>query len=100
MSCKNLRCKNVRKFVKLSHSEGRCQHEGHQRVSKLFLTVDVILSDKNPGAAKKFFKKQYVLIRPGQMILRENIQNPVKVERKLGRAKYQRSPEQHVYQVR
>ena len=38
---KILRCKNVRKFVKLSHSEGGGQHESHQRVSKLFLTVDV-----------------------------------------------------------
>ena len=68
MSCKNLRCKNVRKFVKLSHSEGGRQYESHQRVSKLFLTVDVISSNKKAGTAGKFFEKQYVLTRADQMI--------------------------------
>ena len=54
------RCKGAREFVKLFHSEGRCQYESHQRVLKLFSTADAILSNRNPGAKGKFFDEQYV----------------------------------------
>ena len=33
------KCKGAREFVKLFHSEGRCQYESHQRVLKLFSTL-------------------------------------------------------------
>ena len=54
------KCKGAREFVKLFHSEGRCQYESHQRVLKLFSTADAILSKRNPGAKGKFFDEQYV----------------------------------------
>lgn len=66
MSCRNLRCKNVPKFVKLSHSEGRRQHESHQRVSKLIYSHTT---------------------RSNDSWLIENIQNPVKGKEEVGRSK-------------
>ena len=60
------RCKGAREFVKLFHSEGRCQYERHQRVLKLFSTADAILSNRNPGAKGTFFDDNMFahIIRP------------------------------------
>ena len=75
--------KCAREFVKLIHTEGRCQYESHQRVSNLSSTVDAIMNSNNPGAAGKFFNEQYVYIPSDQLILRENIQKLVKVQEKV-----------------
>ena len=63
-------CKDAREFVKLFHCEGRRQYESHQHVSKISTTVDIILSNRNPGAAGTFFDEQYVHIPSDQLILR------------------------------
>ena len=74
---------SAREFVKLFHSEGRCQYESHERVSKLSSTVDAILSNTNPASAGKFFDEQYVHIPSDQLILRENMQKLVKVQEQV-----------------
>lgn len=92
------KCKDAHEFVKLFHSEGRCQYLSHRHVLKLSSTVDAILSNRNPGAAGKFFDEQYVYIPSDQLILRENIQKLVKVQEGVEKEE-QRSPEQPVFQV-
>ena len=75
--------KDAREFMKLFHWEGRRQYESHQHVSNISATVNAILSNKNSGAAAKFFDEQYVHIPSDQLIPRGNIQKLVKVQEEV-----------------
>ncbi len=61
--------------MKQFHSEGRRQYDIHQRISKLSLHIDAILSNRDPGAAGKFLNDdEYTLVPSDQIILRANMQ--------------------------
>ena len=49
--------------------------------------VDAIPSNRNPGAARKYFGEQYFHIPSNQSILRENVQKLVKVQEKVKKDK-------------
>ena len=68
-------CKSPHDFVKQFHNEGRRQYDAHQRISKLSLRIDAILSNRDPGAAGKILNDdEYILTPSDQIILRTNMQ--------------------------